>query len=246
MGERPVIIRTLDVGGDKPIPYLDHREEENPFLGRRGIRFALAHPDLFLTQLRAILRAGTAGNLKVMWPMVSSVSEVRAARAMLEQAEAALEEEGIPFGAALEVGIMIEVPSAVAIADLLAPEVDFFSIGTNDLTQYVMAADRGNSDVAELVDALQPAVLRLIRQTARAAHEAGIWVGICGELAGDVLAVPVLVGLGIDELSMNAPSIPAVKRAIRALTIGEAEEIAATALSLSSATEVARYLSKIT
>jgi len=242
MGNRPLIIRTLDVGGDKPVPYLEHEPETNPFLGQRGIRFSLGHRELFMSQLRAILRAGTAGNVKVMLPMVSAVEEVRAVKKLLDEAKQTMRGEGIRFDEAMELGIMIEVPAAVAIADQLAQEVDFFSIGTNDLTQYVMAADRGNRDVAALADALQPAVLRLIRQTAIAAHNAGIWVGICGELAGNALATPVLVGLGIDELSMNAPAIPAVKERIRRLTIAEAEEKAATALALTSASEVRAFL----
>jgi len=248
MGERPLIIRTLDVGGDKPLPYLEGREkEENPFLGWRGIRFCLDRPELFLPQLRAILRAGAAEegarrNVKVMFPMVSAMQEVRAAKRLLAQARDELRSEGLSFDDKMEVGIMIEVPSAVAIADQLAAEVDFFSIGTNDLTQYVMAADRGNARVAPLASALQPAVLRLIGQTVQAAHDAGIWVGLCGELAGDERATPLLLGLGLDELSMNAPSIPAVKDAIRSLTMEEAQQIAGKALQLSSASDVEEWL----
>ena len=248
MGERPLIIRTLDVGGDKPLPYLEGREpEENPFLGWRGIRFCLDRPELFLPQLRAILRAGASEdgerrNVKLMFPMVSAVEEVRAAKELLEQARDELRAENVAFANAMEVGIMIEVPAAVAAADQLAAEVDFFSIGTNDLTQYVMAADRGNARVARLANALQPAVLRLIGQTAQAAHEAGIWVGLCGELGGDERATPLLLGLGLDELSMNAPSIPAVKDAIRSLTMEEAQQMAEKALQLSSASDVEEWL----
>lgn len=245
MGERPVIIRTLDVGGDKPLPYIDLGEEENPFLGWRGIRFCLDQPELFKTQLRAILRAGSVGNVKIMFPMISSVGEIRDAKAVLSQASNELYQEGVPFTQKIEIGIMIEVPSAVATADLMAAEVDFFSIGTNDLTQYTMAADRGNSNVAKLAQALQPAVLRMVKQTVDAAHSAGIWVGMCGELAGSALAVPVLVGLGLDELSMSGPAIPKVKEAIRNLSEAEAKKVAKEALALDSVTAVINYLESL-
>jgi phosphocarrier protein FPr len=238
MGDRPVIIRTLDVGGDKPLPYLDLGREENPFLGWRGIRFCLERPDILMPQLRAILRAGAAGNVKIMFPMVSSLAELRAARRMLVAAEQELKQAGLAFDEQMEVGIMIEVPSAVAIADQLAAEVDFFSIGTNDLTQYTMAADRTNARVAGLADPLQPAVLRLVQRTAAAGRAAGIWVGICGELAGDPLAVPLLVGMGLTELSMNASSIPAAKQAIARIAAAEVERDAATFLALESAEAV--------
>ncbi len=246
-GDRPLIIRTLDVGGDKPLPYLDLGDEANPFLGWRAIRFCLERPDVFMPQLRAILRASAAEEgaprcVKLMLPMIGTPAEVRAARAMLAAAQAELRAAGVPFDEDMEVGIMIEVPSAVAVADQLAREVDFFSIGTNDLTQYVMAADRGNARVAGLASALQPAVLRLVRDAADAAHAAGIWIGMCGELAGNALAAPVLVGLGLDELSMSAPSIPAVKAAVRRFALADAQRIAAAALALDSAEAVARYL----
>lgn len=231
MAPRPVIIRTLDVGGDKPLPYLDLGREENPFLGYRGIRFCLHRPDIFKPQLRAILRASQGHNLRVMFPMIGTLAELRAARAMLAEAQAELRAENVPFDEGLAVGIMIEVPSAVATADQLAGEADFFSIGTNDLTQYVMAADRGNANVAGLANALQPAVLRMIQQTVRAAHAAGIWVGMCGELAGNALATPLLVGLGLDELSMSAPALPAVKAAVRGLTMAEASALAGQVLA---------------
>ena len=204
-------------------------------------------PAFFKVQLRAILRASAAEEgaprcVKLMLPMIGTPAEVRAARAMLAAAQAELRAAGVPFDEAMEVGIMIEVPSAVAVADQLAREVDFFSIGTNDLTQYVMAADRGNARVAGLASALQPAVLRLVRDAADAAHAAGIWIGMCGELAGNALAAPVLVGLGLDELSMSAPSIPAVKAAVRRFALADAQRIAAAALALDSAEAVARYL----
>lgn len=242
MRKRPLIVRTLDVGGDKPIPYLEQDQEDNPFLGWRGIRFCLDQPHFFKTQLRAILRAGAGYNLKVMFPMIGALSEVHAARQLLAEARQELRQDGNPFDEEMEVGIMIEVPSAVAIADQLAAEVDFFSIGTNDLTQYVMAADRGNAKVADLAQALQPAVLRLVQQTAKAAHAAGIWVGMCGELAGNALATPVLVGLGLDELSMSAPAIPAVKEAVRRLTVAEAQQIAEKVLEMDSAAAVKAFL----
>ncbi len=244
MGERPLIIRTLDVGGDKPLPYIDLGREDNPFLGWRGIRFCLDRPDIFRPQLRAILRAGYGHELKLMFPMIGSLDEVVAAKALLADVQAELQAEDIPFDEQMEVGIMIEVPSAVAIADQLAAEVDFFSIGTNDLTQYVMAADRGNAKVADLANALQPAVLRMVQQTVEAGHAAGIWVGMCGELAGNSLAIPVLIGLGLDELSMNAPAIPAVKQVIRELTLEKARQIASAALQCGSATLVAKFLSE--
>lgn len=243
MGNRPLIIRTLDVGGDKPLPYLDLGEEANPFLGWRAIRFCLQRPDIFMPQLRAILRASaddndTPLNVKIMFPMVGTVGELRTAKAMLAAARDELSNMGQPFNPHIEVGIMIEVPSAVAVADGLAREVNFFSVGTNDLTQYVMAADRGNAHVAGLASAFQPAVLRLIRDAAMAAHEAGIWIGMCGEFAGDPTATPLLLGLGLDELSMSAPSIPAVKEAVRGLTMDEARHLAARALAADSADAV--------
>ena len=245
-GGRPLIIRTLDVGGDKPLPYLNLGDEANPFLGWRAIRFCLERPDVFMPQLRAILRAsapeGGPRNVKLMLPMIGTPAEVHAARAMLVAAQAELRALGVPYDEGMEVGIMVEVPSAVAVADQLARAVDFFSIGTNDLTQYVMAADRGNARVADLASALQPAVLRMVRDATAAAHAAGIWIGMCGELAGNPLATPVLVGLGLDELSMSAPSIPAVKEAVRRFTMAEAQRIATAALALDSAEAVAHFL----
>ncbi|MBE2198979.1 MAG: phosphoenolpyruvate--protein phosphotransferase [Anaerolinea sp.] len=247
MGKRPLVIRTLDVGGDKPLPYFQREPESNPFLGWRGIRFCLDHPEIFKPQLRAILRAsvdaaGTPANVKMMFPMIGSVAELRAAKAALANVQAELQAEGKLFDPQMEVGVMIEVPSAVTVADQLAAEADFFSIGTNDLTQYAMAADRGNARVADLADALQPAVLRLIQQTVTAGHAAGIWVGICGELAGNATAVPVLIGLGLDELSMSAPAVPDVKEAIRRLQLADAQRIAAAVLQLESAQAVKAYL----
>lgn len=245
MDTRPLIIRTLDVGGDKPLPYLGLQQEANSFLGWRGIRFCLEQPDMLKTQLRAILRASPGHQIKVMFPMIATVAEVQGAKAILAQAQAELRQANIPFDEAVEVGIMVEVPSAVAIADQLAAEVDFFSIGTNDLSQYIMAADRTNPRVASLADALHPAVLRMVHQTVQAGHEAGIWVGLCGELAADPLAAPVLLGLGLDEVSLNPQALPAIKQAITQLTVAEAEVIAKAALKLDSAARVRAAVSTL-
>jgi phosphocarrier protein FPr len=242
MEDRPLIIRTLDVGGDKPLPYADMEQEANPFLGSRGIRYCLDQPQFFLPQLRAILRAGAGYDVRIMFPMISTVGELRSANQLLDQAREELRSEGATFSDDMNVGVMIEVPSAVAMADRLAQTVDFFSIGTNDLTQYVMAADRGNRQVASLADALQPAVLRMIRQTVEAAHQAGIWVGMCGELAGNPLATSLLVGVGLDELSMNSPSIPQVKAAIRRVNTRQAGELAEAVLDAESASQVTALL----
>jgi len=238
MGTRPLIIRTLDVGGDKALPYLDLGQEANPFLGWRAIRLCLGQPDILKTQLRAILRATPGRRVKIMFPMVATLGEVRAVKALLAEAQRELRQAGRPYDEHAEVGIMVEVPAAVAIADQLAAEVDFFSIGTNDLSQYTMAADRTNARVAALADPFQPAVLRLIHQTVQAGHAAGIWVGLCGELAGDPLAAPILLGLGLDEFSMNPPAVPQVKRVIRCLTLAEAQALAERALALDGAVEV--------
>lgn len=242
LSPHPLIIRALDIGGDKPIYYLNLPQEANPFLGWRGIRSLLDFPDILKTQLRAILRASYQHPIKLMFPMVSSAREIRAAKEILATAKTELRTEGIQFNESLEVGIMIEVPAAVVMADKLATEVDFFSIGTNDLSQYVMASDRTNPKVANLADAFEPAVLRMIQQTAIAAHKANIWVGVCGELASSPLATPILVGLGVDELSMNSSAIPAVKAVISELTMEEAQAIAHAVLELDSADAVKNYL----
>jgi multiphosphoryl transfer protein len=235
---RPLIIRTLDVGGDKPLAYLGIQPENNPFLGWRGIRYCLDRPNIFKTQLRAILRASVGHNIKIMFPMIATMAEVQSAKALLLEVQTELRQANILFDETMEVGMMIEVPSAVVIADKLAGEVDFFSIGTNDLTQYVMACDRTNPRVANLADALHPAVLRMIQQTIQAAHAAGIWVGLCGELAADVQAAPILLGLGLDEVSMNPQAIPAFKQAIAKLTITQIEAIVFEALQQDSAAKV--------
>jgi phosphocarrier protein FPr len=242
LGARRLVIRTLDAGGDKPLAYVDMRGEANPFLGWRGLRVSLGRPDLLKTQLRAILRASSGHHIEIMFPMVSVPSEVREAKSILREAQSELRQAGIAFDETIKVGIMIEVPAAAAVADQLAREANFFSIGSNDLSQYVMAADRTNPRVAFIADHYQPAVLRMIRQTARAARRAGIPVGLCGELGGDPLAMPVLIGLGLDELSMSAPAIPHVKQAIANLTVSEAQAAAAEVLSLDSGLAVRRYL----
>jgi phosphoenolpyruvate-protein phosphotransferase/dihydroxyacetone kinase phosphotransfer subunit len=242
MGVRPFIIRTLDVGGDKPLPYLDLEYEANPFLGWRGIRVSLGHPDMLRTQLRAVLRASPGHDIKVMFPMVASPAELRSARALLVEVQTDLRRAGVPFDESMEMGMMVEVPAAVMLADRLASEVQFFSIGTNDLSQYVMAADRTNRRVAALADGLQPAVLRAVHGVVQAAHAAGIWAGLCGELAADPLAVPLLVGMGMDELSLNPAVIPAVKEAVRGRTLAEAQGLLARALALDSAEAVRELL----
>ena len=239
---RPLVIRTLDVGGDKSLPYIRIGEEANPFLGWRGIRLTLGLADLFRTQLRAILRAAAERPVELLLPMVSSVDEVRAVRTILAEIEAGLEREGLAFRKNMRVGVMIEVPSAVAVADRLARKADFFSIGTNDLIQYAMAADRTNARVAAIADPFQPAVLRLIRQTIEAAREAGIEVALCGELAADPLATPLLIGLGLEELSVSAGLIPGLKRAIARWTVRDAEALARDAMALDSGAAVRQLL----
>jgi len=232
MENRPVVLRTLDVGGDKPLPYVEAPHEENPFLGVRGIRLCLGRPDLFREQLRAVLRAAEFGRLLVMFPMVADISEVRQARAIVEELRIALNAPKI------DIGIMIEVPSAALMADVIAPEVDFFSIGTNDLTQYTLAMDRMHPSLAGKSDGLHPAVLRLIARTVEAAHKHGKWVGICGELGGDPQAIPILVGLGVDELSISVPSIPTAKALVRTLKMPEAQALAQRALNCATSAEV--------
>ena len=231
-GDQPVIVRTLDIGGDKAIPYLPVPYEENPFLGERGIRLCLAQTDLFRTQLRAILRASQHGYLRIMFPMIADLSELREAKALVEELRAALD---VP---PIEIGIMIEVPSAALLAEVFAREVDFFSIGTNDLTQYTMAVDRTHPTLAKQSDGLHPSVLRLVDRTVRGAHAADKWVGVCGELAADPEAVPILVGLGVDELSVNVPAVPIVKAQVRSLKFTRVQELAAEALTCGTAAQV--------
>jgi phosphocarrier protein FPr len=239
---RPLTVRALDIGGDKSLPYVEIGEEANPFLGCRGIRVMLRRRDLFRTQLRAILRAGAAHPVELLLPMIASLDELRETKAIVAEAEAELEREGLPFRKNIRIGVMIEVPAAVAIADQLAREASFFSIGSNDLIQYVMAADRTNSRVAPIADPFQPAVLRMIRQTIEAGRGAGINVALCGELAADPLAIPLLLGLGLEEFSVSAPLIPELKRAISSWSAPEAEAVAREALAMDSNQSVRRLL----
>jgi len=238
LGGGPLTLRTLDVGADKQLPYLPLEREQNPNLGLRGIRLGLSHPELLMGQLRAALRVAAAHPVRVMFPMVATVDEVRRAREVLDEARASLTAAGVALPERIEVGIMVEVPAAALMVEAFVPHVDFFSLGTNDLAQYVLAADRGNAEVAALADALHPAVLRLIDRVARAAAEGGRSVAVCGEVAGDPLAIPVLLGLGIAELSMAAARIPVAKQAVRAIDVGAARQLAARALAAESAAAV--------
>jgi phosphocarrier protein FPr len=233
-----VIVRTLDIGGDKPLPYIQLKPELNPFLGERGIRLCLNRPELFREQLRAILRAAPSGNLRIMFPMVSDIAELRQARVLIEELGRELNAPSV------QIGIMVEVPSAALMADVFAPEIDFFSIGTNDLTQYTLAMDRGNSALASKHDGLHPAVLRLIAHTIESAHKHGKRADICGELGSDAAAVPILLGLGMDELSVSIPSIPTVKAQVRSLKISDWQPLAREALNCSTAQEVRELVKK--
>lgn len=238
MRDHPVIVRTLDIGGDKPLSYIQMKPELNPFLGERGIRLCLNRPELFREQLRAILRAASYGTLRIMFPMVSDIAELRQARTIIEELRAELNAPEV------QIGIMIEVPSAALMADIFAPEVDFFSIGTNDLTQYTLAMDRGNSALASKHDGLHPAVLRLIAHTIEAAHKYGKRADICGELGSDAAAIPILLGLGMDELSVSIPSVPTVKAQVRSLKISELQSLAREALNCATAQEVRDLVKK--
>jgi phosphotransferase system enzyme I (PtsI) len=238
MGEKPVIIRTLDVGGDKPPPYLSFPQEVNPFLGWRAIRVSLERTDLFTTQVRAILRAAVGHDVRIMLPMVSAREEVRRARELVSQAEADLEKEGRSFARGLPLGIMVETPAAALTVDSLAHAADFFSLGTNDLTQYTLAVDRGNARVAPLFQPLHPAVLRLIRLAIDSAHGAGKWIGMCGEMAGMHRAIPILVGLGLDEFSMAPGIIPEAKALIGRVDSASAKRMVEAVLKLATATEI--------
>ena len=243
VGEREVVIRTLDIGGDKAVGYLGMEREENPFLGYRGIRYCLGRPDFFSVQLRALLRASAFGRLKIMVPIVTCADELRQTRAILSRLMADLEQEGVPFQRGVPLGIMIETPAAALIADILARESDFFSIGTNDLVQYTMAVDRGNGKVAYLYSPLNPSVLRSIRSVIRAGHEAGIPVGMCGESAADSRLIPLLLAFGLDEFSVGASSVLETRRAISRWTLTEARHLADEVMKLSSADGIEAYLS---
>ena len=242
MGTRPVIVRTLDIGGDKPPSYMPFPEEMNPFLGWRAIRISLDEPELFKTQLRAILRAAVGHQARIMFPMVSDLDELRRAREIVETVKRDLLVDSVEFAADVPVGIMVETPAAAVLVDVLAEASDFFSLGTNDLTQYTMAVDRGNAKVSGLFQPLHPAVLRLIRQTIDAGHAKGKWVGMCGELAGMTKAIPILLGFGLDEFSMNPRAIPEAKNLIAKLTDDKAREIANHAMSFGTAAEIENYM----
>ncbi|MEW6623764.1 MAG: phosphoenolpyruvate--protein phosphotransferase [Bacillota bacterium] len=239
---KPVIIRTLDIGGDKNIPYLDLPEEINPFLGWRAIRICLDRPDIFRTQLRAILRASAFGKVRIMYPMISSVEEVIKANKILDEAKQELTREGIDYDKNIEVGIMVETPAAAITADILIEEVDFFSIGTNDLCQYVLAVDRMNERVSHLYLPFHPAILRLIKNIIDVSHKHGKFTGICGEMAGDPMASIILIGLGINELSMSPSSMLTIKKNIRNISYEQAKEIAEYSLTLSKAEEILNYV----
>ncbi len=220
-----VIIRTMDIGGDKFLSSIKTPPELNPFMGWRAIRFCLAQPEVFLTQLRAILRASARGRVKILYPMISNVDEVVHAQRILEQAKTELRDEGVPFDEAIETGLMIEVPSAALTAEQLAPHVQFFSLGTNDLIQYTLAVDRVNERITYLYEPTHPAILYLIRRTIEASHRAGIWTGICGEMAGNPVLAPLLIGLGVDELSMSPNQVPLVKEVVRSLHYHQTEAL---------------------
>lgn len=237
-GGKRVIIRTLDIGGDKDVPYLGLAKEENPFLGVRALRLCFQRPELFRTQLRALLRASVHGRLAIMFPMVSGLADLRRAQEALAEARRSLEAEGHPVADDYEVGIMVEIPSAALLADHLAPEVDFFSIGTNDLVQYTLAVDRGNPELADMYQPWHPAVLRLIDQVVKAAHAAGKWVGVCGEMGGLPEGALLLLGLGVDELSMSPALLPRIRRLVRATPAEEARALAQRCLSLGTPEEV--------
>ncbi|WP_210126759.1 MULTISPECIES: phosphoenolpyruvate--protein phosphotransferase [unclassified Staphylococcus] len=246
MEDKRVVVRTLDIGGDKELPYLNLPEEMNPFLGYRAIRLCLDQPDIFRPQLRALLRASAYGKLNIMFPMVATIKEFRDAKALLLEEKENLTNEGIEVSDDIEVGIMVEIPSTAALADVFAKEVDFFSIGTNDLIQYTMAADRMSERVSYLYQPYNPAILRLVQQVIDASHKEGKWTGMCGEMAGDEIAIPLLLGLGLDEFSMSATSILKARRQIKGLSKNEMEELAQKAINCATSEEVQDLVSNYT
>ncbi|AWI44935.1 MULTISPECIES: phosphoenolpyruvate--protein phosphotransferase [Staphylococcus] len=246
MKDKRVVVRTLDIGGDKELPYLSLPEEMNPFLGYRAIRLCLDQPEIFRPQLRALLRASTYGKLSIMFPMVATIKEFRDAKALLLEEKENLTNEGIEVSDDIEVGIMVEIPSTAALADVFAKEVDFFSIGTNDLIQYTMAADRMSERVSYLYQPYNPAILRLVQQVIEASHKEGKWTGMCGEMAGDETAIPLLLGLGLDEFSMSATSILKARRQIKGLSKNEMEELAQSAINCATSEEVQALVSEYT
>lgn len=238
MEDKRVVVRTLDIGGDKELPYLNLPEEMNPFLGYRAIRLCLDQPDIFRPQLRALLRASAFGKLNIMFPMVATIQEFRDAKALLLEEKDNLTNEGIEVSDDIELGIMVEIPSTAALADVFAKEVDFFSIGTNDLIQYTMAADRMSERVSYLYQPYNPSILRLVKQVIEASHKEGKWTGMCGEMAGDEVAIPLLLGLGLDEFSMSATSVLKARRQIKGLSQNEMEELAQRAIDCATSEEV--------
>lgn len=238
MKDKRVVVRTLDIGGDKELPYLNLPEEMNPFLGYRAIRLCLDQPDIFRPQLRALLRASAFGKLNIMFPMVATIQEFRDAKALLLEEKDNLTQEGVKVADHIELGIMVEIPSTAALADVFAKEVDFFSIGTNDLIQYTMAADRMSERVSYLYQPYNPSILRLVKQVIEASHKEGKWTGMCGEMAGDEIAIPLLLGLGLDEFSMSATSILKARRQIKGLSQNEMEELADRAINCATTEEV--------
>ncbi|MBN7122793.1 phosphoenolpyruvate--protein phosphotransferase [Erwinia billingiae] len=244
MGSQAVIVRTMDIGGDKDLPYMNLPKEDNPFLGWRAIRIAMDRPEILHAQLRAILRASAFGKLRIMFPMIISVEEVRILKGELETLKAQLREEGKAFDETIEVGIMVETPASAAIAHHLAKEVDFFSIGTNDLTQYTLAVDRGNDLISHLYNPMTPSVLTLIKQVIDASHAEGKWTGMCGELAGDERATLLLLGMGLDEFSMSAISIPRIKKIIRNTNFEDAKALAEQAMAQPTADELMNLVNK--
>ena len=245
MKGKPVIIRTMDIGGDKELKCLDLPSEMNPFLGYRAIRISLNRPDIFKVQLRALLRASAFGDIHIMYPMIASVEEVKQANAMLDECKEELTAEGKEFNKNIKVGIMIEVPAAAVISPILAKYVDFFSIGTNDLCQYTLAVDRMNEAIGSLYQPLHPGVLRLIKHVIDASHEQGKFTGMCGELASDPVATMILLGLGLDEFSMTASSIPLIKNILRSVSKAECEEVANKALTMDTAEEITAYAKSV-
>ncbi|MBM7586628.1 phosphotransferase system enzyme I (PtsI) [Bacillus pakistanensis] len=243
---KPVVVRTLDIGGDKELPYLNLPKEMNPFLGFRAIRLCLEKQGIFRTQLRALLRASQYGNLKIMFPMISNLDEFREAKSILEEEKEKLVTDGIKVANDIEVGIMVEIPSTAVMADIFAKEVDFFSIGTNDLIQYTMAADRMNERVSYLYQPYNPAILRLVKMVIDAAHKEGKWAGMCGEMAGDEIAVPILLGLGLDEFSMSATSILKARSQILRLSKSEMQKLAEEVLNLQTNEQVIETVKKFT
>ncbi|MGD6817558.1 phosphoenolpyruvate--protein phosphotransferase [Metabacillus sp. 113a] len=242
MEGKPVVVRTLDIGGDKELPYLHLPKEMNPFLGFRAIRLCLEEQDIFRTQLRALLRASVHGNLRIMFPMIATLDEFRQAKAVLLEEKAGLQSKGVKVSENIEIGIMVEIPSTAVMADVFAKEVDFFSIGTNDLVQYTMAADRMNERVSYLYQPYNPAILRLITLVIEAAHKEGKWVGMCGEMAGDPIAIPILLGLGLDEFSMSATSILPARTQILGLSKEEAASYKEQILGMETTQEVIDFV----